>query len=139
MVSEIKKIIASGPVIVYKGRLLVSHDGKDDFYKIPGGKLVEGESLEECAIRELKEETGLDGKIKNQLSTKYLSKKPGTEEEVKISLYHFKSELEKAPETFESFDYNKHKVYWLKIEDIKEGKYKVAPNIEFLIEKGEIK
>ena len=31
------------------------------------------------------------------------------------------------------------KVEWLDIEKIKQGKYNVAPNINFLIKKGEIK
>jgi len=34
---NIKSIVASGPVIIQNGKLLVNKDLKDDFYKIPGG------------------------------------------------------------------------------------------------------
>lgn len=44
-----KYIIASGPVIIENGRLLVNKDDKDDFYKLPGGTIEEDvESLEEA-------------------------------------------------------------------------------------------
>ena len=35
---------------------------KDGYYDIPGGKIEEGEFSEQTAIREMKEETGLDVK-----------------------------------------------------------------------------
>jgi len=59
-----KKIVASGPVIMEDGKLLVSKDSKDDFYKIPGGTVEEGETLKQCCIREVKEETNGDIKWK---------------------------------------------------------------------------
>lgn len=41
----------------------MNHYLKESYYDIPGGKIEEGESPEETAIREIKEETGL--KVKN--------------------------------------------------------------------------
>ncbi len=38
------------------------------FYSIPGGGIEEGESPEEAALRELKEECGLEGRIKRELA-----------------------------------------------------------------------
>lgn len=133
-----KKIVAAGPVIISEGRLLVAHDGKDDFFKIPGGKPNDGESLEDCVHRELKEETGYDCKILGKLSTKYLKKKPGTDEEIDIELYHFRAEILGEVKSYEAFYHNNHHVHWLPVSDIKNGKYDVAPNIDFLIEMGEI-
>lgn len=50
-------IAAGGLVTNEKGKLLmIFRRGKWD---LPKGKLDEGESIEECAIREVKEETGL--------------------------------------------------------------------------------
>jgi ADP-ribose pyrophosphatase YjhB (NUDIX family) len=69
-----KKVVAFGPVIVVEGRLLVTKDGKDNFYKIPGGKPLIGESGEECCLRELREETGLDAKIVRPLSSLILDR-----------------------------------------------------------------
>ena len=52
---EGKFIVASGPVIIEQGSLLVSKDNKDDFYKFIGGTVKEGEDLEEACIRQAKE------------------------------------------------------------------------------------
>jgi ADP-ribose pyrophosphatase YjhB (NUDIX family) len=52
-----KVIVASGPVIIEDGKLLVNKDNKDDFYKLPGGTIEENsEDLEEACHREVKEE-----------------------------------------------------------------------------------
>ena len=51
-----EKIIASGPVIVEDGKLLLIRDNKDDFYKFPGGRVEDGENFEETCLRETGEE-----------------------------------------------------------------------------------
>lgn len=48
-------------LIVNEGRLLVvKHTEESDFYALPGGKLDKGENVEECVIREIKEELGVE-------------------------------------------------------------------------------
>ena len=46
-------------------------EGKDDFYSIPGGGIEAGETPEQAAIRELKEECGLNGTIVRKLTELY--------------------------------------------------------------------
>ncbi len=53
-------------MVFYKGKLvLVRHykEGYGDYYLLPGGGLEHSESLEECVVREVKEECGLDVKV----------------------------------------------------------------------------
>lgn len=58
-----KVILASGPVIIEDGKVLLDKHGKDEFWKFPGSSIMEEESLEECAINRAKEELGIDVKI----------------------------------------------------------------------------
>ena len=133
-----KTIIASGPVIVEENKLLVIKDSKDDFYKIPGGTVEEQDqgNLELTCKREFREETNGEIEIIEKLSTQILDKNPRTQEQMKIELHHYRAKL-----------YNKNElksvlpiveIKWLDIKEIKQRRYNVAPNIKFLIEKGEI-
>lgn len=64
---------ASGRVLRTVGRAIVIHDGRilllrnrypeGEFYGFPGGRQEPFETLEECAIRETKEETGIDCRV----------------------------------------------------------------------------
>lgn len=45
-------------IIIRDSQVLLVHELLNDFYMIPGGGHEPGESLEECCIRELREETG---------------------------------------------------------------------------------
>lgn len=134
---KMKFIVASGPVIVENGKLLVNKDDKDDFYKLPGGTVESGDSLIDACHRETLEENGGLIKIMKPLNPMILWKNPQTNEGMCIVLIHYeakllnKSELKPIPPIKE--------VKWLDIEDIKDGKYNVAPNILYLIEKGDIK
>jgi 8-oxo-dGTP diphosphatase len=50
---------AAGGLVVRDGQVLLVHRPKYDDWSFPKGKCDEGESDEECALREVEEETGL--------------------------------------------------------------------------------
>lgn len=52
----------AGVIIVHEGNILLMYRKKGDaeYYCIPGGHIEAGETVEEAAIREIKEETTLD-------------------------------------------------------------------------------
>ncbi|MFZ0492679.1 MAG: NUDIX hydrolase [Acidimicrobiia bacterium] len=52
-------IRAAGGVIVADGKVVIVHRPKYDDWSFPKGKLDEGETFEEAALREVEEETGL--------------------------------------------------------------------------------
>ena len=62
-------VIRNKKILVEK--LNYPSEGKDDFYSIPGGGIEDDETPEQAAIRELKEECGLDGTIVRKLSESY--------------------------------------------------------------------
>lgn len=132
-----KTIIASGPVIIENGKLFVNKDNKDDFYKLPGGTVEQGiETLEEACIREVKEENNAEIEIIKPLHPMILWKNPQTGEEMTILLIHYLAKL-KNKNQIKPLEPTKE-IKWLDIDEIKKGKYKVAPNIKFLIDKGDI-
>jgi 8-oxo-dGTP pyrophosphatase MutT (NUDIX family) len=134
-----EKIVAVGPVIVQDGKLLVVQDKKDPFYKIPGGKVEPGETLKECIHREFFEETGYKCKIHERLKSEFILEKIGENNQKKeFQIYHYRAELVNEIKTYSSFENNGHKVEWLEIGEILSGKYAVAPNINLLVESGEI-
>tara|TARA_Y100000310_G_scaffold322740_1_gene382147 strand:+ start:798 stop:1253 length:456 start_codon:yes stop_codon:yes gene_type:complete len=136
--AEGKYIIASGPVIIENGKLLVNKDDKDDFYKLPGSTVEQGiEDLEQACHRETLEENNGKIEIIKPLHPMILWKNPQTKEPMVILLIHYlakllnKEEIKPNPPIQE--------VKWLDINEIKQGKHNVAPNIKFLIQKGDIK
>ncbi len=56
---SVKLTIASGPVIIENGKVLLDKHGADNFWKFPGGSLAENLSLAENAQREAKSELGI--------------------------------------------------------------------------------
>jgi len=46
-------------IIIKDGKIAMMHSLKYDYYKLPGGGMEEGESLEETLVREVQEESGL--------------------------------------------------------------------------------
>lgn len=133
----VKFIVASGPVIVENGKLLVNKDDEDDFYKLPGGTVEKGDSLVDACHRETLEENNGKIEIIKPLNPMIIYKNPQTKEEMTIVLIHYlakllnKKDIKPIPPIKES--------KWLDISEIKKGKYKVAPNIKFLIDIGDIK
>lgn len=56
-------IIAAGAVVMRDGAVLLVHRPKYDDWSFPKGKLERGEHITACAVRELREETGLDVRL----------------------------------------------------------------------------
>jgi len=135
---EGKFIIASGPVIIEDGKLLVDKDDKDEFYKLPGGTIKEGtEDLEEACCEKTKEEINGEIKIIKPLHPKILWENPTTKEKMAIVLISYlaklmnKEEIKPVPPTKE--------IKWLDLKEIDDWKHLVSPYTQFLIEKGDIK
>lgn len=57
--------------IIHKEKILLVKRRDVPVWVLPGGGVDEGESLEEAALREIKEETGLDIEIERALATYY--------------------------------------------------------------------
>ncbi|WP_291867572.1 NUDIX hydrolase [Maribacter sp.] len=68
---KIPLVVAAGGVVTNKkGKVLFIY--RNDKWDLPKGKLDKGETIEECAIREVEEETGVQNlKIENFLKTTY--------------------------------------------------------------------
>ncbi|MFE1595776.1 NUDIX domain-containing protein [Nocardia sp. NPDC058705] len=58
-------LVPGGSMLVVDdgGRILMQRRGDSGNWSLPGGVMEIGETLEECAVRETKEETGLDTEI----------------------------------------------------------------------------
>lgn len=61
------RVCARAIVLGLDGKIMLLHYRRSDFYQLPGGGKMSEESTEECAVREVEEETGY--KVKN---VKYL-------------------------------------------------------------------
>jgi 8-oxo-dGTP diphosphatase len=70
---ELAVVRAAGGVVVQDGRVLLVHRPRYDDWTLPKGKAEPGESDEECALREVEEESGLRCELERELpSTSYV-------------------------------------------------------------------
>ena len=60
-------LAAGGVVVRDDGRVAVIHRPRYDDWSLPKGKLEDGESFEDGALREVFEETGIEGRITGEL------------------------------------------------------------------------
>ncbi len=84
----------------------------------------------------MKEENNAEIEIIKPLHPMILWKNPQTSEKMVILLIHYLAKLKNREEVKPVPPIKEIK--WLSIEEIKAGKHNVAPNIKFLIEKGDI-
>ncbi|MBN2795318.1 MAG: NUDIX domain-containing protein [Clostridia bacterium] len=57
-----KEVISAGGIVILKNQLLMLKKKNGDWV-LPKGRIEKGETLEETALREVKEETNVDGEI----------------------------------------------------------------------------
>jgi len=66
---DLEEVRASGGLIFRDGRVVVVHRPAYDDWSFPKGKAEAGESDEDCAVREIEEETGMRCDLGEELST----------------------------------------------------------------------
>ena len=91
------EVLAAGGLVVREdGRVAVIHRPRYDDWSLPKGKLDAGESFEDGALREVEEETGIRGRILEELApTRYRDRK-GRDKIVR----YYRMELEGEPLAF---------------------------------------
>jgi 8-oxo-dGTP diphosphatase len=65
----VRQVSAAGGVVERDGRVAVIHRPRYDDWSLPKGKLDRGESWEQAALREVREETGLECELAEELPT----------------------------------------------------------------------
>lgn len=111
---EMEKWIGTAGVCVSNNRILMVLQGTMDEPKrwsVPSGGLEVGETLEECCVREVKEETGYDAEIE-----RFLYKKEGEDREV----HYFQLQIIGGKPTIQDPDELIYAVDWKSLEDLKE-------------------
>ncbi len=117
-------VIASGPVIIKEGKVLLNKHGESSLWKFPGGDIYEASgNLETWAAKKVKEEMGLEIKIIRPLKPMVIWQ----EDEV-IILIHYLAEL--VNEEIKLANYIKE-YQWIDINNLPED---CSPNIKPVIE-----
>lgn len=129
--------IRATAVVVKDGKLLMIHRFKngEEYWVLPGGSVKAEEVIKEAVLRELKEETSIEAKIKEKLA------EINTEEETKTVLYfceYVSGELklgENSEEVQRSGPNNVYTPKWIKISEL--PKLLIYPDEvkDFLLEK----
>ncbi len=131
-----KKIIAAGGLVTNENNelLMIFRRGKWD---LPKGKLDEGETLEECAVREVKEETGIGNvELKNLVDITYHQYFDKHSNETVIKETHwFAMQVKGRPELIPQTEEDIEKIIWADKEVIGESLENTYLNIVQVIEK----
>ena len=125
-----KEAISCGGIVVYRGKILVLYKNFYDHFHgwvLPKGTVEPGESYEQTALREVKEEGGSVANIVKYIGDTHYSFKVGNEEIVKTVKWYLMStkSFYSKPQREEHFDdsgfYKYHEaIYLLKYDNERE-------------------
>ncbi len=79
--------LATTIVLRKDGLILIGQRTKDDIWELPGGKIDPGEEPEDCAVREMQEEHGIEVQIKQ-----FLKKIIGIYRKIPMEVYGYEVE-----------------------------------------------
>lgn len=118
-----KKIQLSGCAIIKNGKLLVLWKKRHGHYEFPGGRVENGENLQEAATREVREELGCDVQL-----GKYIGYKEFIIEGKNFQSHKFLASIQPGciPCAKEKSEFSH--IFWLPIKNYKS--YSVAPNVK---------
>lgn len=117
-----KIIVASGPVIVEDGKVMLNQHGDTDFWKFCGGRVRENENLVEVARRRVKEEMGIEIEILDENPFITYAKKETPEGVFDVLLVHYLAKrIGEIKHGEEIREWN-----WFDVENLPEN---LAPNI----------
>ncbi len=122
-----KEIIAAIAIIEKEGKYLIAQRKPQDtlgfYWEFPGGKCEEGETLEECVVREIKEELGITIQVREKGEVLVAET-----DNRRILLHSFHcSHREGIPQALECHDFR-----WVKAEELSD--YSFPPANQKLIQ-----
>lgn len=113
---------SSGGVVIFRGKILALYKNYKNIYEgwvLPKGTVEKGESLEETALREVKEEAGVDARIVDYIGRSRYSFTAGSEIIDKTVHWYlmiadsYYSKPQKEEYFIDSGYYKFHEVYYL--------------------------
>lgn len=109
--------------------LLMVKSNASEAWAVPSGGIEEGESPEECCIREVKEETGYDVEIVENLFIKEVEIKG-----YKVKTYYYKVKCYGESEGINDPDEIIIDVDWKSLSDIQSIEHHYPEDLEFLVD-----
>ena len=123
---------AAGICINEQGQLLMVLQGKpheEKKWSVPAGGMETGETIEECCIREISEETGYVAKVGEKIHVK---EQPGIEFD-RVEVHYFLAEITGGEMEIQDPDELIHEIAWVSLEQLKVLDLGFPEDCEFLV------
>lgn len=129
--SKFKVIEAGGGIVEKDGKLLMIFRRK--VWDIPKGKLDKGETIEECAVREVEEETGVKVKVDKKIDAvwhTYVTKKKYVLKKTHWFAMHCIDDKNMAPQKGEGIK----QVEWMTLEEVRKALHDSYRSIRYVMQ-----
>ncbi|MEP0986874.1 NUDIX domain-containing protein [Ekhidna sp.] len=129
--SKFKVIEAAGGIVAKEDKLLMIYRRK--VWDIPKGKLDKGESIEDCAVREVEEETGVVVKIDKKIDAvwhTYTTKKKYILKKTHWYAMHCLDDSKMTPQMDEGIK----KVEWMNLEEVRKALHGSYRSIRYVMQ-----